>query len=151
MTGADLFIAVTDKASSGGTRMSSKWYKVDPSLLPTIQQSANQPVNLVVKFLDAAGDELVAEQVAVENRVRRDQEYFAGTPVSSCYGSQGQRAKVSAGKVPSSSHIVWFHPVHPQAHFSDVWFRKSLEIPVEVMLTLDELKSVHSIACQFTN
>jgi hypothetical protein len=115
-----IYILVTEKTYSGGSRLSSKWFKVDQVVLPVIQEPVNHPVNLLVKFLDSSGDDIAAEQVVVENRIHRDREYVAGALVSRCYGSKVQWAKVAAGAVADNSHLVWFHPVHPIGQSSDL-------------------------------
>ena len=150
LNGKGLFVAVTDKATSRATRLTTKWFKVDENLRETIRGFANQPVNLLVTYQNGEGNQIAVEKAKVENRVRRGKEYFAGSPVCSCYGSPGEWPKAIAGEVREDSRIVWFLPVHPQARNTDIWFRETLEIDTNVTLTLDELKSIRSVSCQFT-
>lgn len=142
-------IAVGYSLSKSGDRMSNRYYFVDPAALQRIIQATRKQCWLSVRLLDEDGKEVSFDKF--EPKLEGDHYQSYDTNLCAYFTTLNDEWRTSDPVWGEESQMAWIMPVF--SHFSgeDLYFLKEMPFQVKFSLSLEELKSVKSIQCQFTN
>jgi hypothetical protein len=160
-----LTVAIASSRTRAGDKIEFNIYRLDPSLRPVLAALASRCGKGKLSLLDAGGDTIAAESFDLFAGNGRGNEFaFAGTMISGFGTPHGNRSDVyemglttlrqqrrtEIESAQNNSHLFIVSPTFFATRTNRLQQMPSFSIPVELTLSLDELKTVKDSKVEIT-